>query len=343
MALLAQLGWRNFSKLPSLSLAHPGEPLPDHVVVIPARNEARRIARTVRSFPGSLVVVVDGQSADRTVEVATSAGAHVRTAEPMPEGWTGRANACWTGALYTDSDWILFAGADTWYDSAFLPALLEYAVKEKLVAVSVLPAQSGGSVLASVLAPYAMGVYLAGLDPVAVNTSTVPDAVANGQCLLVRREAYIFVQGHRAVATNQVDDLALARLFKRHRMPFRLVRSDARSQARMHAALASTWRGFELNCAKFFKINRKAKFRSIAAVLAMSLWMPILALLIAKGHAHAAAAFALVPSAVLRRWYSSAVPALLAPVAIYLFLLIAATALFKDLFGIRQTDDRWTA
>jgi glycosyltransferase involved in cell wall biosynthesis len=51
------------------------------VVIVTARNEAERIADTVRSaaeaFPGARVLVVDGGSSDRTAELAAEAGAEL--------------------------------------------------------------------------------------------------------------------------------------------------------------------------------------------------------------------------------------------------------------------------
>jgi glycosyltransferase involved in cell wall biosynthesis len=333
MIAIARFARHNYIGLPELLSVETSDPV-DHVVIIPARDEAPRIARAVKSFPDSGVVVVDDHSTDATAEIAAAAGAHVRQAEPLQANWKGKPNACWTGALYTDSKWILFVDADTWYEPAFLPALLDYAVSENLAALSVFPNQHRFTFFENLLLPYAFGIYFSGVDPTRVNDPLQPEALANGQCLLVRREAYEFIQGHRAVVTSAVEDVALARLFKRHRMKIRVMRAEKLAHARMYESLGAIWRGFEKNSFKFLKLNRRTAFRVVVSATLMTSWLPMLAILIHAGHLTAAVAFFFVPALAWLPWYGLGFSALLAPFAIYLFQLIAISAMVKDFFGI---------
>lgn len=325
---------RNYLALPELPAALP-DPVPDHVVIIPARDEEQRIARAVRSFPSSDVVVVDDHSSDATAEYAAAAGAHVRPAEPLPSGWKGKPNACWTGALYTESNWILFVDADTWYDPSFLPSMLDYAVSENLVALTAFPRQHRLTFFEKILLPYAFGICFTGVDSARVNNHLHPEALANGQCLLVRRDAYEFVHGHRAVANSAIEDVALARLFKRHRMKIHVVRAEAMANTSMYDSLPAIWRGFEKNSFKFLKFNRRTRLIVAAAATLMTFWLPMLAWLIQKEQFIAASILFFIPAAAWRGWYSSTVHALFAPFAIYLFQLVALSAMVKDFFGLK--------
>jgi rSAM/selenodomain-associated transferase 2 len=79
-------------------------------VVIPALNEEFRVAAAVRSAfeaGASEVIVVDGGSADATVQVARDAGARVL------EGETMRAKQLNLGAREASNDAIIFLHADT--------------------------------------------------------------------------------------------------------------------------------------------------------------------------------------------------------------------------------------
>ena len=78
-------------------------------VVIPALNEADRIAESVRSaqVPGVEVVVADGGSEDATCLRAAEAGARVVSSSP------GRSRQMQDGAKASDGDVILFLHADT--------------------------------------------------------------------------------------------------------------------------------------------------------------------------------------------------------------------------------------
>lgn len=78
-------------------------------VVIPALNEADRIAESVRSArePGVEVVVADGGSQDATCLRAAEAGARVVSSLP------GRSRQMQDGVNASDGDVILFLHADT--------------------------------------------------------------------------------------------------------------------------------------------------------------------------------------------------------------------------------------
>ena len=78
-------------------------PRPPLTVVVPARDEESSLPLLLASLvpqlrPGDRCVVVDDESSDRTAAVASAGGAEVVAAPPRPEGWTGKAWACATGA-----------------------------------------------------------------------------------------------------------------------------------------------------------------------------------------------------------------------------------------------------
>ena len=306
----------------------------DHVVVIPARNEENNIERVVQSFPGSLVVVIDDNSVDRTAQLARAAGAEVRPAQPLERGWLGKPNACWTGARYTESKWILFVDADTWYEPEFLQALLLRAMREDLVALTVFPRQEYGSLAERMLLPYAFGLYFTGVNPRKVNSPVESEALANGQCLLVRRDAYEFVQGHKQVAGSVVEDVALAQIFKRHRMSVRALRGESLAHVRMYDSFASIWSGFEKNSFRFLRLNKRTGLRVVAASIVMTSWLPVLVWLILLDMPLAAVLFGLVPMFAWLPWYGGLRRACMAPLAIYLFQAIAISAMVKTIFGI---------
>lgn len=327
--------WRSrqqYLALPELKLE--ANPTPrDHCVIIPARNEAAVIGRCVRSFPNTLTVVIDDHSTDGTAEKARKAGADVRPAQALPRHWMGKPNACWTGALYTTSDWMLFVDADTWYQPGFLPSLLTYATNERLMAVSVFPRQKCFTWWERTVLPYAFGLYFTGVNARAVNDPLKPEALANGQCLLFRRKSYDFLGGHKAVATSVIEDVELARLLKRHRMSSRVLRCESLANVRMYDSFGALWRGFEKNSFRFLRMNWRTALLVVSASIAMTSWLPVLALLLFLRQWTAAALFFFVPALAWRRWYGAWHYALLAPVAIYLFQAIAISAMVKGIFG----------
>jgi chlorobactene glucosyltransferase len=330
--VFARRSRRQYLRLPEL-VPQAEADCPDHAVVIPARDEAAVIARAVRSFPESLTVVVDDLSEDHTAEVARGAGAEVRPANPLNRGWLGKPNACWTGACYTESEWLAFVDADTWFEPVFLPSLLNYAVREELHAATVFPRQHCVTWYEKALLPYALGLYFAGVSARNVNNPRHAEALANGQCLLFRRSAYDFIGGHRAVAGSVIEDVALAQLLKRHRMNIRVMRCEALASVRMYDSFGALWRGFQKNSFRFLQINRKTGALVVAASIAMTSWLPVLALLLYQQLWLPAFLFFLLPAIAWRPWYGTFLRAMSAPLAIYVFQAIAVSAMFKGLAG----------
>lgn len=318
----------------------PEQPLPaeqDISVVIPARDEQANIARVVASFPGAPVVVVDDGSKDRTVELARQAGAVVILAPPLQGKSMGKPNACLAGAQASDSYWILFVDADTWYRPAFLNSLTNYARTENLQAASVFLKQERITWAERMLLPYAFALYFCGVDGRNVNNPKSREALANGQCLLFRRQAYNFIGTHAAVAGNVIEDVALAGILKRHRMHTRVLRAEHLGSVRMYDSFGAIWRGFQKNSFRFLMVNPWSGAQVVLASILLTSYIPLLIWLLLEGHPFSAVLFAAVPSVILLPWYGSLGEALLAPAAIYVFQMIALNAMATSLFGRKAT------
>ena len=321
----------NYLRLPEIpALAGP---LPDDfMVVIPARNEEKNIAKVIASFEGLPVLVVDDDSSDLTVKLARAAGASVIPAPPLRAGLMGKPNACLAGARTSDSRWILFVDADTYYTPEFVPSLIHYAKTENLAAASVFLRQERVTLFERMLLPYAFALYFCGVNSRRANDPKSPEALANGQCLLFRRDAYQFAGGHGGVANSVIEDVALAQVLKRHRMNARVLRAENMGAVRMYDGLAAIWNGFQKNSFRFLLVNPWSGFQVVLASILLTSYIPILAWLWMEGQWTAAAVFAVLPSIALWPWYGG-VDALLAPFAVYFFQLIALNGMATTLFG----------
>lgn len=87
-------------------------------VIIPARNEAKRISPLLQSLVAQQhliheTIVVDDHSTDQTATIAQRYGAKVITAETLPKGWFGKPWACYQGAQRASGDVFVFLDADT--------------------------------------------------------------------------------------------------------------------------------------------------------------------------------------------------------------------------------------
>lgn len=98
-------------------------------VVIPTLNEASLIAGTIAGAvsPDTEVIVSDGGSIDRTVDIARSCGAHIITGRP------GRAGQQNRGAAAAQGDVLLFLHADTRLPQGFVGYMFETLMDPRVV------------------------------------------------------------------------------------------------------------------------------------------------------------------------------------------------------------------
>ncbi len=282
---------------------------PDCMVVIPARNEEGNIGLAVRSLPPDSVIVVDDFSDDKTAGEAREAGAGVLSAPPPADGAVGKSNACMEGARLLTSRWILFADADTRFKPGPSMRWSPQPKPAKSPFFRSICGPSSGRSAESAIAPYGVALYFCGINPRAD-----PASAFNGQCVLVKRDAYEFVGGHRAVLGYVCEDVKMAALAQRHRLNFAVARApNGLGSVRIHPA------DFARNASRFILARwwRGAWVALTAA--AWALWLPALVFLIARDQMAAALAWLVVPSVLLGGWYGWA-RAILAPIGIYAIL-----------------------
>lgn len=320
---------RHFAALPELAHTPANETPPDCMVVIPARNEEGVIAYCVSSFPPDTVIVVDDHSTDKTAQEAEEAGAGVLRAPKLTKGALGKPNACAAGANVLTSRWILFADADTWYEPDFLESAVAAAEASGLDIVSFhLPYATHGFI-DGLLVPYAAALFYAGVDP-----QEDPPAACNGQCLLVRREAYHFFGGHSALLKYLPDDVKLALLAQRHRQKLAIVRTSGLGAARLHGGWIALWRGIERNAYRFAAVSSIHGVVLLLTAIWSALWLPLTLFLLWAGQSAVALPVIAALPAVLWPWYKSW-RVFLAPLAVLLMLPLLGNALLSALTNAR--------
>ena len=189
-------------------------------IVVPARNEEACLGDCLASLvtQGDVtfeIIVVDDCSTDRTAEIARSfAGVRVISPGPLPEGWTGKNHAIVAGVREACGEWLLFTDADTVHAPGSLARALAEANKEKADLLSYSPEQVVVTFAEKALMPVIFAELAAQYPPEKVSDPGSGVVAANGQYMLVRTAVYQKVGGHRAVASEVLEDVALARRFK---------------------------------------------------------------------------------------------------------------------------------
>ncbi len=212
---------------PYLSTAPAPAEWPEVVAVIPARNEAETIGRTIagllaQNYPGRFsVIVVDDRSEDTTASQARDAGGeHVTliSGAPLPDGWTGKMWAVSQGvaAVSSPTRYIWLTDGDIAHESDVLRSLVAAAEQRNLALTSQMVLLRCDSAWEKLLIP-AFVFFFKKLYPFAwVNDPARQTAGAAGGCMLVRKDALAAAGGVAAIKNHVIDDCALARALKPH-------------------------------------------------------------------------------------------------------------------------------
>ncbi len=248
-------------------------------VIIPARNEEACLGACLESLVTQAgvafeIIVVDDHSTDRTHQIASSfCDRRVRIINPgpLPTGWTGKNNAVIAGSRTAHGDWLLFTDADTIHLPGSLARGLEEAQRHGAAMLSYSPEQIVKSFWEKAVMPVIFAELAATFRPAQVNDPTSPAAAANGQYILITREAYDAFGGHASIAGDLLEDVALARAVKRSgRKIFFRFGGDA-VRTRMYRTFAQLREGWTKNLALLFPSPlRLAVLRAIEFVLILA-------------------------------------------------------------------------
>jgi cellulose synthase/poly-beta-1,6-N-acetylglucosamine synthase-like glycosyltransferase len=232
-------------------------PAPDVVTaIVPARNEEAVIAACIESLARQAqiaqILVVNDQSSDATADVVRSCmketpNLRLLEAGALPDGWVGKNHAVWVGVQQGTSPWLLFTDADAKHASDSVARALQIAHEQQAALVSFSPEQISGNWYEKALIPF---IYLRLAKKFSydqVNDPKSSIAAANGQFLLIRRDVYDAIGGHRGVAGEVLEDVAIALRVKRagHRIWFGSGNGLVRT--RMYTSFGAMWEGWKKN------------------------------------------------------------------------------------------------
>jgi cellulose synthase/poly-beta-1,6-N-acetylglucosamine synthase-like glycosyltransferase len=214
-------------------------------VLIPARDEQARIGACLTAVLASRgceleVVVGDDGSTDDTAGVvarmaATDERVRLLRITPPPHGRLGKPNACQQLADAAAHDTLVFVDADVVVAPDGLARTAALLDDAGLDLVSPYPRQITGTTPERLVQPLLQWSWLTFLPLRAAERWAAPTLVAaNGQLLACRRRAYTAAGGHAAVAGEVIEDVALARAFKRSGLVATVADGTQLAQCRMY-------------------------------------------------------------------------------------------------------------
>jgi glycosyltransferase involved in cell wall biosynthesis len=197
---------------------------PSVVIVIAVRNEAYALREALTSvcnldYKNYKVVVVNDRSTDGSGEILSELATKFQrlkiiNIETLPAGWLGKNHALFTGAAFSNEEYILFTDADVLYNKNALNKAMHYCLKNNLDHLAILPGMiSPSAALTSVLMTFVI-ILTAVQRPWAARKKTSKTSMGVGAFNLVKRSIYEKTGTHKSIAMRPDDDLKLAAAIK---------------------------------------------------------------------------------------------------------------------------------
>lgn len=253
-------------------------------ILIPMRDEAGNAKAVISSvlaldYPDFELLVYEEGSGDATWEVLKSVSdprLRVIKGSAPPPGWTGKNWACHNLANEAKGELLLFVDADVRLEAQALRAAVAELLNGRYHMVSVLPHQEVGSLgelLLVSLIPWSVMSFFPLL--LAKTTRIIKIQATVGQFILVRRDAYEEVGGHKAIKGEVLDDFELGWRIRGHGFRVGLFYGGGQVHCRMYRGFREALDGLSKNLFLVFR-RRLVLFAFVWTFVLYSSWEPLL-------------------------------------------------------------------
>jgi hypothetical protein len=242
------------------ALPPPLPAAPETTVLLPVRDERLNVEDCVATLLAQTAVpavrVIDDGSTDGTAGLAERRAAkeprlELLSAGPLPAGWPGKVHALWVGSRDAGTPWLLSTDADTRHAPDLLARAHAAAAGRRLDAVSLAGVQEVRGLGENLLIPAVFAL----LDGLLGNWETAADgagpAVANGQFILLRRDAWESCGGFESIRDAPIDDMAVVARLRARGFHTGFFRAEG-LRVRMYRGLGEAVRGWRRNLGALF-------------------------------------------------------------------------------------------
>ncbi len=232
-------------------------------VLIPVRNEEHAIHHILsdlinQEFKNIEVIVFDDESEDNSAVVIRELArkdSRIRliSSEGLPKGWIGKMHACHVLSQHAKGKYFLFLDADVRISNNAISKAIACMKKHSTGLLSVFPKQIMILPGERLTVPVMNYILLTLLPLVLVKASGYPSlSAANGQFMLFKASVYKAFLPHEKMRANPVEDIAIARLLKKNRIPVDCLVGDDTIRCRMYSGFFEAVYGFSKNVIAYF-------------------------------------------------------------------------------------------
>lgn len=260
-------------------------PLPALSILIPVRNEEKNIGTLLGSletlpYNNAEILVYDDGSTDGSsgvIEGYARCDSRVRciSGSELPDGWTGKNNACHRLAQEAGGEYLLFLDADVTVANDFLRRAVSYAVKHDLTLLSMFPGQVMKTPGEKIVVPFMFRILLSLLPLFLIRRCRWTSfSAANGQMMLFRGDAYRKYLFHQRVRRLLAEDIEIMRVVKRLRLKGDTLIGRREIRCRMYRSYREGVNGFSRNILSMF--GNSTTFFLLFSLTGLAGWIVLL-------------------------------------------------------------------
>jgi cellulose synthase/poly-beta-1,6-N-acetylglucosamine synthase-like glycosyltransferase len=232
-------------------------------ILIPARNEENNIRNILsdlknQNYLNMEILVFNDQSSDKTSQIVSEMArndARIRLLESggLPAGWLGKNFACYSLSQRAAGKHFLFLDADVRINGDIIQQTISFSEKNRLGLLSIFPRQRMKTWGEYVTVPNMNFILLSLLPLVLVRKLKFPSlSAANGQFMLFNAGIYKKLNPHKKMKTEKVEDIKIARLFKKEKIPVACLTGTKNISCRMYNNYSGAVNGFSKNVIAYF-------------------------------------------------------------------------------------------
>ena len=232
-------------------------------ILIPARNEELNIGNLLadlqkQNYQCIEIIVFDDQSTDNTVKIVKQfieSDKRIKLIESveLPIGWFGKNYACHEMSKQAKGKYLLFLDADVHIKKNIILHSITLSEMHNLGLLSIFPIQQMKTIGEKITVPNMNYILLTLLPLILVRKTKYKSiAAANGQFMLFQTEIYQSLCPHQKMKSNKVEDIEIARYYKKLNFKIACLTGDDSVTCRMYHGFNESVNGFSKNLISFF-------------------------------------------------------------------------------------------